>query len=308
MPTIFAHHDADGITTAYFTQIGIGEECPIEFPEIFGDTSKFAKGDYMCDMRPDNPEVVGTVIDHHLPHPEKRNYKLISADYPASLIAWETYKDKIPKEEWWKVVIGLGGDVQLELIPIEVIKECPSLLRRVITSAYSSYGSWKFNDMPLYKLLSSPINAFLRKGDFESAYNYMKYSDSPYTLFNAEDANNAKKEIYREHQSLMQNSRYVDYGNLYIVVFNSKYRMTGYQATVVGSVFKDSKTVLALNERDGSLSLRGDLATYYREIFNQLKYVDIDGHPKYMGGRVHKKNVNKFLEDVDDLLKCVSLK
>jgi len=308
---IHAHHDADGITSAFFTQYGLGE-AEIIFSDKFGDTSKFEKGDVMVDMRPDNPNIEGLVIDHHFPHPEKRKYKLIpdipmktfnysNGIVPASLISWMEYKDKIPKNEWWKLAIGLAGDGQLELMPTEVFKECPSLMKSIKTSAYQSYGNWKISMYPLYKLLSSPINAFLRKGEFESAINLLKYSDSPYSLYTSEDARIAKSDIKNEFQTAVKDSEMFDYGNLQLVVYYSKYRMSGYIASALQNSMND-KTLMAINKRDGSLSVRGDLATYYRDTLKELEYLDIDGHAGFMGGKL-SKNYNKLLVDLDRIFR-----
>jgi len=297
---IFAHHDADGITSALFLQYGIGEELEVVFPEKFGDTSKWVTGSYMVDMRPRNPDIEGIVIDHHLPHPEHHKYELISAEYPASLITWETYKDKIPKKEWWKLAVGLSGDGQPELMPTEVYKEHPSLLKTVKSSLYQRYGRWTASMFPIYKLLSSMINAYLRKGEYESAFNLLKYSKSPMNLYTSEDARIAKADVKNEYMALLKDSEIVDYGNLAIVLFSSKYRMSGY----VGSSLQDvlsNKTIMAINKRNGSLSLRGDLATYYRDILKPLDYLEIDGHSAFMGGKC-TKNYNDLLEDLDKLL------
>jgi len=309
---IIAHHDADGITSAYFAQFGFGES-EIVFPHKFGDTTKFEKGDVMVDMRPDNPNIEGLVIDHHFPHPDKkdRKYKLIpdiskkefqySRDIvPASLLCWNEYKDKIPKNEWWKLAIGLAGDGQLELMPTEVFKECPSLLKPVKTSAYQSYGNWKISMYPLYKLLSSPINAFLRKEEYESALNLIKYSDSPYTLYSSEDARIAKNDIKNEFQTAVKDSEIFDYGSLQVIVYYSKYRMSGYIASALQNSMHD-KTLMAINKRDGSLSVRGDLATYYKDTLGELDYIEIDGHAGFMGGKL-TKNYNKLIADLDELV------
>ncbi len=309
---IIAHHDADGITSAFFTQFGMGE-AEIVFPSKFGDTSKFEKGDVMVDMRPDNPNIEGLVIDHHFPHPDKNNrkYKLIpdipmkdfqySRDIvPASLLCWMEFKEKIPKSEWWKLAIGLAGDGQLELMPTEVFEECPALKKTVKTSAYQSYGNWKISMYPLYKLLSSPINAFLRKGEYESALNLIKYSDSPYTLYSSEDAMIAKRDIKNEFQTAVKDSEIFDYGDLQVVVYYSKYRMSGYIASALQSSLNE-KTLMAINKRDGSLSVRGDLACYYKDKLKVLDYITIDGHAGFMGGKL-TKNYNKLISDLDEVL------
>ena len=302
MTTIVTHWDSDGVTSGHFTSYGIpNSEIKVGIYEKgFGDTSNLTKNDWMCDMRPSNKEWDGNCIDHHLPHEEGHKYKLISDDVPATLIAWREFKDKIPKSEWWKLAIGLGGDGQLELMPTEVYNECPSLLKNVKTSIYQSYGKWNITTRPLYTLLSSGINAFLRKGDNDSAINLMKYAETPLDIFTSEDVRIAKLDVRNEFISSVKDSDIFEYDNLAVVMFHSKYRMSGY----IGSALQSSlgnKTVMAINKRNGSLSLRGKLAPYYREKLKSLKYLTIDGHLEFMGGKL-TKNYHTLISDLNSIL------
>ncbi len=58
---------------------------------------------------------------------------------------------------------------------------------------------------------------------------------------------------------------------------------------------------MAINKRDGSLSLRGDLAHYYKDKLKSLSYVEVDGHNAFMGGKL-KKNYTKFITDLNETL------
>lgn len=297
--TIWAHHDPDGAMSAYFTSFAYPDH-RIQFVEKFGDTSGWKDGDIMVDMRPDNPNIKGLVLDHHLPHPEKHTYELISDIVPATLICWREFKDKIPKKEWWKLLIGLCGDGQPELTPTEVFVEHPSLMRRIKTSARQNYGRWSVNEMPIYKLMSSGINSLMRKGDYDTALNLIKYSDSPTMLYESEDIRIAKEEINNNIKLCILDSSMFYYDNLLVIIYYSKYRMSGYVASVLEGA-SNGMTVMAINKRNGSLSLRGDLATYYRDILKPLDYLDIDGHVKYMGGKL-SENYHRLIKDLDDIL------
>jgi hypothetical protein len=300
MGTIFGHHDADGITSSYFTSFAY-PDYEIKLTEEFGDTKGWVKDDVMCDMRPNDPNIEGLVIDHHLPHSKKRNYELISdtEDTPATLLAWREYKDKIPKSEWWKIVIGLAGDGKATLIPTEIFDLCPTLLRRVKTSVYERYGL-KVNQYPLYGLLSSYINAFLRKGEYESAINLLKYADSPLTIYTSDDARIAKQDTSNDYKLAIKDAEIIDYGIMQLIIYYSKYRMSGYIASAMQSPL-DNKTIMAINERNGSLSLRGDLTEYIKDKLASLKYIEIDGHSGFMGGKL-KKNHTKLIADLEKLL------
>lgn len=305
MTTIFCHHDADGITSAYFTSFGV-KNADIKIADKFGDTTGWKDGDYMVDMRPDNPNIKGTVIDHHLPHSKDRKYKLITHledlgyNAPASFIAWLEYKDKIPKKEWWKLAIGLAGDGQIEKLPAEVIYSCPSLLSKIDTSSYLRYGKWTVNAYPIYNLLSSCINAFLRIGgedNYDEALNQLMMAPNPISLIKNNTVIRAKKMVADEIDRIMKDNKVtLTFGNLILVYFDSPLRMTGYVGMKVGESFYNS-TVLAIDTRTGSCSLRGKLANYYKDRFKNLDYLDIDGHPGFMGGTLHG-DISKLIDDL----------
>jgi len=299
---IRAHWDADGITAGYFTTFGVPDsELEIAiYEDGFGTTKNLTKNDYIVDMRPQDMEWDGICIDHHLPHPEERKYTLHGGEVPATLLAFNMYKDKIPKSEWWKIAIGLMGDGQPELIPTEVFETCPYLLKYVKTSAYQSYGKWNFGKYPVYKLLSSYINAFLRKGEYESAIQLLKYSDHPRTIMTSTDALAAKSDVKNDFVSAIKDCEIIHYDNLAVVLFYSRYRMSGYVSSSLLSHL-DNKTVMAINTRNGSLSLRGDLSYYYRDTLKSLDYLTIDGHPGFCGGKLTDK-VRRLVSDLDEIL------
>jgi hypothetical protein len=312
MPLIRAHHDADGLTSAHFATFGISEGT-IEFPksEEFGDTKGLSNEDWMVDMKPKDPTWGGNVIDHHFPHPKERKYKLIpelsdddinnsNAIVPASLITWNHFKEKIPKEEWWKLCIGLGGDGQLELTPNEVFQQCPTLLKYVSTSVYQSYGQWKVSTKPLYETLSSSINAFLRQSEYEQAINIIRYASTPIEVYDNDDVKTAKSNVRNEFSVAVKDSDIIHFDNLALVIFHSKYRMSGYIASALQKEL-DGKTIMAINKRDGSISLRGNLACLYKEKLSKIPYVDIDGHRGFMGGKL-KKNYSKLIADLSEIL------
>lgn len=192
------------------------------------------------------------------------------------------------------------GDGQPELIPNEVYEGCPSLLKNVKTSAYQNYGRWNVSMFPLYKLLSSGINALMRKEEYEAAYNLLRYVDTPMALYSSEDTRIAKMDIKNDFKTAVMDCDIIEYDNLALVMFYSKYRMSGYISSALQDSLKN-KTVMAINKRNGSVSLRGDLATYYRDKLKPLDYLVVNGHTKFMGGKL-TKNYNKLISDMDELL------
>ena len=253
-------------------------------------------------MRPDNPNIIGTVIDHHLDHPsfDKRKYKLIWDNVPASLIVWREFKDEIPQREWWKTVIGVVGDGQPNTIPFEIWNTSPELLMEIKTFGRMSYGKWQFSLHPVYSLLSSPINAFARFGDFETPLRIIKNAKSPFDIVENREAKSKKKELSDTFDSVFSNSRMYNFKNLTVVIFNSpKARLSGY---IASSILSSSKgTVMAINEENGRLSVRGDLTNYYQGKLKDLDYISFSGHDGFMGGRL-TDSPDRLLKDLMKIL------
>jgi len=299
-PTIIrAHHDADGLISAYFTAYGVPKAQIQLWDGEFGDTTGLKEGDYMVDMRPKQNMKGLNVIDHHGPYPEDREYELITGEKPASYLCWEKFKEEIPKSDWWKLAIGVCGDGQPELIPAEIFNECPQLLSRMKTSAGMYYGKWKINYYPLYKSLSSHVNSLLRKSEFEKAINLIRFSDTPLNIVTSSDAITAKREVKDEFEKIIKTSKSYDFEDIAIFVFNSDFRMSGYIASAMQHSL--DKTIMAINMRTGRGSLRGDLALYFKDKMKDLEYLYIDGHPGFMGLSI-TVNPDVLIYDLIDIL------
>jgi hypothetical protein len=313
MTKIFCHHDADGLTSAYLTSFGVPEP-EIIVVEKFGDTSKWVKGSYMVDMKPDDPNIEGIVIDHHPDHPSlaERKYSLTWETKPASILCWQKFKDSIPKSQWWKTVIGAVGDGQAEKIPFEIWNECPALMQYTNTFISHSYGEWKVSYRPVYQLLSSGINAFARYGDYNTPLKIMEKCKTPFDLISNSQVNMQKSKLSNtksgDFAKVLQDARVYPLNNLTYIVYNSpNIRLSGYIASVIQSN-KDVICALAVNEDNGSLSLRGDNANYIKGILSKLDYVTVDGHDGFCYDRetrVLTKDGFKYFKDVtlkDDIL------
>lgn len=291
MTKISHHHDADGIISAYFTKYHI-PDANIVRPETFGDTTGWEKGDYMVDMRPRDPTVDGFVIDHHPDHPglTERNYSLVWGYKPASLLCWEKFKDEIPKDEWWKAAIGAAGDGQPEKLSWEIYESCPELIQDYTTYMGKSYGKWKTSSFPIYKMLSSPVNAFMRYREYDTAWDIISQSKSPMELLENREVQIQKSKLKKDFQRIMQkHTTVIPMRNLkmQLAIYDSKnIRLSGYIASVLEGSTRTA--TMAVNSVNGSLSLRGDLANYIKYKVEQLDYVHVDGHDGFMGGNVDK--------------------
>jgi hypothetical protein len=298
---IRAHHDADGIIAGYFLSFVVKDPQLEIWDGKFGDTTGLKKGDYMVDMRPIQNMEGLTVYDHHTPHREDHKYELIEDEVPAGLIVWNKHKDDIPKSEWWKLAISLLGDGQPELIPTEVFETCPQLLTKIKTSTYLNYGKWNIGYYPIYKLLSSYVNALLRLKHYEDAINLVTYSQTPMNIINSAKAKVCKAEIKRIYEDIIKTSESYDFEDLVVFIFDSEFRMSGYIASSLQSSV-DNKTIMAINRKDGSGSVRGDLAMYWRDKLKHLEYLQIDGHPGFMGLNI-SCNPETLINDLINLQK-----
>ena len=115
----------------------------------------------------------------------------------------------------------------------------------------------------------------------------------------------AKSKVNSEFLSIIRNHRTYRFAEskLGLIIFNSKFRMSGYIASALQtSVGVD--TLIAINQRTKRGSLRGDLALYWKGIFDgnkNMDYVTVGGHPKYMGISI-TKNPEVFIEDLTEML------
>ena len=97
----------------------------------------------------------------------------------------------------------------------------------------------------------------------------------------------AKAKVKADFDSIMRSCEAYNFENLAVYLFDSEYRMAGYIASVLSE--NGDKTILAINKKDGSGSLRGDLAEYWKHNFKDFGYITVDGHPGFMGANLNGK-------------------
>jgi len=302
MPKIYAHHDADGLISAYFAKLA-NPNHEIEVTEEFGDYKENKTSTIMVDMRPKDSKFKGLVLDHHPDHTSlaDRNYKLIWDNKPASIICLEYFREKIPEKEYWKVVIGAAGDGQVEKVPAYIFEKNKMLMMNVSTYMNKWSGDWNFYFLPLYQALSSAINAFARYGEYDVALNLIEGCKSPLELLTHPDVDKQKYKLNRERKDIMKNVKLHDFGALKVAVFNSpNIRLSGYVASTLEEAIPFT-TILAINEDNGSLSLRGKMSLYYKSVLEKTGLIEVAGHPGFMGGKL-KTSVPKFISTLVEIL------
>lgn len=277
--TISTHADADGVASACLFNTLFDPPLPVEVQRIFGTWSTSTT--YVLDMVPEG-DYKEVVIDHHQ-HPENPSYALKRQDVPTSLIIWNLWKDRIPREKWWLSAVGLVGDGQAALIPHDVFKQEPLLLQR-ITSIYPE-GKSGFNikvyDNPVWFQLSSPINALCKTRHENMAYNILNQADGPLDIVKNPVASEAKQSLNFEKNKWMREGSYFLIGEVIIGLVDSDYII---ERDIARQIEQEKhSTTLIINERSKNGSVRGVLSTWLEQLFADKTLLDIGGHPGFMG-------------------------
>jgi len=287
------HGDADGIVSAWICKkadILAGIEFPEEFGDYHGKTA-----DLMLDMRPVDPEFVGVVIDHHLEHPSERKYKLIWGNAPTTFLCYELFKDKIPEDELWKVAIGIAGDGQPELIPLEIIDRYPELFYQDV------YFGWKdeFSILLCFRG-SSLINACCRLNSPTLAFERLDKAKTLMDLISDSSLRSSLEELRRLRSNAEKKMRVIRGSKAYYVEIESPARIEGMIAQSL--MEKTSATVICLNKETMKFSIRGYLALWYCKLLREVEGITCGGHAKYVGGKIATSKYFDFRKRVMKLL------
>jgi len=277
---IVAHSDADGISAAalYLIANNIDIE-KVRFPEVFGDY--VTPNDIMLDMTP-LEGFKGLCIDHHPQHPENPEYQLIWDNVPTTYIVWKHFKENIPKGHWWKVVVGVAGDGQANVLEPMFWYMFPELLL-VSESRYwggSSYKNWEY---PVYLRLASLINAAARSRNPNLALRKLIEARTVDDIL--EDA---ELEAYRVQLSkrvseiVNKEAKVYSLGPLRLVLYSAEERLGG---RIAHRFWEEGMTVIAVNQQTNEVSIRGDLTTLLVELLNK-GYGRFGGHAGYAGGEL----------------------
>jgi len=275
------HHDADGVSSAVLWMLAHGlspDDIEARAADYFGEVYT---DDKICfDMVPEDPEWEGICFDHHPQHPETHRYTLYWDTVPTTLIVYNKFKDSIPDEEKWKVVVGLVGDGQPELIPVEIFDMFPNILDEVL---YVYNGEVRFS-LPRYKLLSSGINSLMRLGKCDYALRLLYHAKRPEQLLFDEEANKARDMIRNEYNKVLREAQFIKLtNNIVYIEFESTVDVTGRLATDYAD--RLGCTVVAYNMANGKVSIRGDLALWIVKRLNE-KGIEAGGHPGFCGANL----------------------
>jgi len=293
---ITTHSDADGISSCVLLSIALKEVEEIRFPDLFG----YFEGDekYMLDSIPYKGGFKGIVIDHHPNHPSPPDYWLVYKPYPTVRIVYEEWKNKIPKEDTWKVMIGLMGDGQAELLPVEIWKQHPDLLLEYCYLR-DQYGETKTYTQPLYSLISSPINALCRCLLPKEAYKIILASKHPLDILNNDQCRQARRRVDEEYRKILSNYNPIDLGRIVYLQYETDLRMEGYLASKLEQSTR--KTSIVFNNKSGGLSIRGVLSDLILEHLKSKKIEGVGGHSGFSGGYIQENKRSLLFNLIKEL-------
>jgi len=297
-PLIIAtHHDADGIYSgALFSRVFEIKE--VRIPEDFQDYGyerineagkKISKEHVGLDLgQPISKEFDGVAFDHH-EHIEPW-YHLVHRRYPTGLIIYEVFKDEIPPEEKWKVVGSLIGDGSPEFTPTEIWDTFGKVLFERRARVYPKYkvNPNVYRYFPIYRLLSSPVNACCRAGYPLEAYKIVRNAKVPTDIIEHPTFKEMEEEIRNEEKKIWE-----EFGKIGVVklsteihsfIMGSKYKMSGRIASKLRNMDND-KTWIVVNNIKGEISIRGELASFVSDKLSNSEF-KLGGHRGYVGGKL----------------------
>lgn len=281
IPLISYHGDADGIASLVLYLKGKGLSLNVVdyyCPSKFGDVGK--NPDVVLDQTPKDSDWSGLCYDHHNQHPEERDYELVFDDIPTSGILYEEFKDVLDREDAWKVVIGIAGDGQPELVPQEIWEDYPILQT---TSGWTkrNYGNLKYYTQPVYSMIKTLINAPARMGAEEVSFTTLWEATSPIDILFDETLRTYKKNLDKEMRSVEKKMKLIDMRDIAYAEYSSEMRL------YINMDLKQStgKTAVILNTNNGKVSATGPQARSIADFLNE-KGVDAGGHQGYCGGHL----------------------
>lgn len=308
MYEILTHGDVDGIVAAHlFSVAHPGEIQGVTITEEFGEFKGSDESTVMTDMRPFKAGFLGTVYDHHLGYDEdgyregERKFNLVWKDIPASGIVYEEFKDKIPKEERWKTVIGYVGDGATNKIPSELWIENSELLDDVLY-LYEYRGDVGASRLKVYQALSSPLNSACKIGQPKTALEILARAKRPLDIIGSNVLRSHRIKIKMEISGILKDGRAQVFSNQ-IVYFPYRSDLPGLQGELgskLGNKF--NLTVITHNIDTNNLSIRGILADLLVENLNKAGY-KAGGHHGYAG--VTDPNKGDIVEVIQEVARMI---
>ena len=294
------HDDADGIYSAALISSIFKVKnfvCPNEFGDYHLDDDTFV--DLGLDLgAPLHEEFEGILIDHH-PHPFETKYKLIWDSKPTTGIVYDIFSDMLASEHKWKVVGGLVGDGQVELTPDEIWESYPFLLEQRSTIYRNKYNKLSEYAYPVFKLLSSPVNAMCRVGSPYDAYEIVKRAKTPSDIIDNRAMQSDMDLLDSDERQIwssdglptVQINRYIS-----IVKISSKFKQAGRIAAKLKNMAQNT-TWVVINEPQKQISIRGEFAKLISNRLTEHGF-KVGGHAGFCGGSLSESQTADMLIEI----------
>jgi len=285
------HDDADGLCSGVLMTY-VFKTYEVMSPDIFGEV---LDADVCVDMKPVDSQWAGLCIDHHPGHPpeQERKYKLVWGDEPTTKLVFDLFKEFIPKKHYWKMAVGTAGDGRVEIVPIEIWQQFPLLLSRVMTMGERGVKLYAY-PIPLYLKVVSGLNSLCKiPGKWYSAYTILRVAEDPFDIIYDDAVKTARKLVSEERKRCIKEYPSIDLNeNLRVWPIESEFKIERGLAWRAEQI--DQKTTVVVNEKRGTISIRGTLAQLIYEKLREKGY-EVGGHPGFGGGILKETQDTKTL-------------
>lgn len=291
---ISVHDDADGLISGSLLCHALGldfDKVKVVFPDVFGQTKDLLyEPDVVLDQTPIDPNYDGLVIDHHPIDERDTKYDLIwDENFCTSRIMYEGLKDMIPEKYHWKMALGMAGDGRDDEVPYSIFQKSPELISEGGYTYGKKYASSiDYSAQHAFIMGKSLINYGTRTGNMDYTMSKLIEADDVIDITNDSWFLSRKDEVKNEMKNLYRDTsecRIQVYGNFAIIRYKSDMRLWIAQ----DMYSRTKKTVIALNERSDSMSIRGPLAQLVANHLDSIDGISAGGHMHFAGGRLVDK-------------------
>jgi len=301
------HSDSDGVASACLLASIFEVEESKDFPyspSIFG---AYREGNIAVDLgSPLFPsQWKGVIIDHH-DHPNP-SYPLIWGRIPTGGIIYEIFKDRIPEDKLWLVVLSLAGDGQPELIPDEIWDALPELWFEQGRVYKDKYRNVKAYPYPFFSKISPLVNSLCRTGNVMGAYKLVRSARGIRDIIFNSTALRAQRELSDEESRIYAGNdpertlQVEKIGHFSLVLIRSKYHIAG---RIAAGLQKGDhySTYIVVNMINKEVSIRGLLAKYVANRLAQEGYL-CGGHAGFTACSIlPTQNMEVFVSKVREVL------
>lgn len=321
---IFTHDDLDGIASALFIEELLGERkikiSSIEFSSYgkgtFSDALKICKDKkitkvFITDMGADlgdpegfeelRNEIDTFLIDHHPIGLELKNKKNIIKSEGGDCVAFILYSFLKDKEKWLELVCA----TMISEMSFKKKENANFIMKNYDVIEYSFEGYLKSKPGRLTTLLTNAL-IYLRSNEKDIKIIFDKIRKSEFAEIE-KWAREVQKDLDEILNNFERNAEFHEEENVYFYYLNTKFKLGSISANFLSQRNPDSTLiVIAENKLEPeylSASARNqdgkrDMNALLKNATKELENAGGGGHPKASGGRILKKDLEKFKENI----------